>query len=358
MATPSPSEIFATRAKAGGWTKEMLADWGVSWPPPEGFVDDLKERWRKANMPKAHGLDIVAYASRHIQWARQKNGDYWALCPFCDDGNNPAFHVQRRSPKTGRGWFHCFKCKTGGDIVDLCMALERIGVTRALERLLDAEEAVPVFVARAPDPRVDERKRAAAAAIWDASIPLVGSLAEDYLRSRGIGCDLAHADLRFHPQAPEGYKLKRGDFVAMVGAIRTPAGELLGVHLTYLTDEATKRPGVEDFPDRRMIGNVSGGFVRLGELDSRICAGEGIESSLSASEISGRPAIAALNKGNMAALPFIPDVTDWLLAYDTDAIDEARDLARKLLPLGVTIRGLAPPRGCADWNDAAQARRA
>jgi hypothetical protein len=34
------AEIDAARTKAGGWTKEQLAKWGVPWPPPKG--------WRKA----------------------------------------------------------------------------------------------------------------------------------------------------------------------------------------------------------------------------------------------------------------------------------------------------------------------
>ena len=35
--TPSLEEIEAARTPAGGWTKEILASWGVPWPPPRGW---------------------------------------------------------------------------------------------------------------------------------------------------------------------------------------------------------------------------------------------------------------------------------------------------------------------------------
>ncbi len=34
-------EIDAKRSKAGGWTKETLAGWGISWPPPFGWRQAL-----------------------------------------------------------------------------------------------------------------------------------------------------------------------------------------------------------------------------------------------------------------------------------------------------------------------------
>jgi hypothetical protein len=34
-------EIMAKKTPAGGWTKETLAQWGVSWPPPKGWIDLL-----------------------------------------------------------------------------------------------------------------------------------------------------------------------------------------------------------------------------------------------------------------------------------------------------------------------------
>lgn len=45
---PSPEEAEAARTPAGGWTRDQLAAWGVPWPPPKGWKDELAERWQAA----------------------------------------------------------------------------------------------------------------------------------------------------------------------------------------------------------------------------------------------------------------------------------------------------------------------
>ena len=34
---PTKEEIEAEMTPAGGWTRETLQKWGVSWPPPKGW---------------------------------------------------------------------------------------------------------------------------------------------------------------------------------------------------------------------------------------------------------------------------------------------------------------------------------
>ncbi len=36
--------IMAARTPRGGWTKAQLAEWGVSWPPQKGWIDELITR--------------------------------------------------------------------------------------------------------------------------------------------------------------------------------------------------------------------------------------------------------------------------------------------------------------------------
>ncbi|MFD7856155.1 TnsA endonuclease N-terminal domain-containing protein [Streptomyces microflavus] len=42
---PSPEDIEASRSPAGGWSRKQLADWGVPWPPPKGWKEQLIARW-------------------------------------------------------------------------------------------------------------------------------------------------------------------------------------------------------------------------------------------------------------------------------------------------------------------------
>jgi len=44
---PSPAEIEAARTPAGGWTRQQLAAWGVSWPPPKGWRQQLVMKWHE-----------------------------------------------------------------------------------------------------------------------------------------------------------------------------------------------------------------------------------------------------------------------------------------------------------------------
>lgn len=45
---PTPEEIEAARTPAGGWKRSQLAAWGVPWPPPRGWKQQLTARSRSA----------------------------------------------------------------------------------------------------------------------------------------------------------------------------------------------------------------------------------------------------------------------------------------------------------------------
>ncbi|WP_432104458.1 hypothetical protein [Streptomyces sp. bgisy091] len=45
---PSPEEVEAARTPAGGWKRDQLAAWGIPWPPPKGWKDELATQWRAA----------------------------------------------------------------------------------------------------------------------------------------------------------------------------------------------------------------------------------------------------------------------------------------------------------------------
>jgi len=34
---PSPDEVAAAQTERGGWTRAQLKEWGVPWPPPNGW---------------------------------------------------------------------------------------------------------------------------------------------------------------------------------------------------------------------------------------------------------------------------------------------------------------------------------
>lgn len=307
-------------------------------------------------------VSIADVASRHIAWDRRKTsagrGDYWACCPFHDE-NSPSFHVRE-----GEGKFKCFGCGESGDVIELLMRLERLSFPDAVRRLGGSDAAGERRYA-APKPTTeeppDEHKLACAQTIWDDATLLTGSLGETYLRSRGIAAGAASsADIRFHASAPYwGYEPARSKrYPAMVAAIRKPDRTFIGAHVTYLAPDGMGKADVN--VARKVFAKKDGGFIRLGPIGERLVVGEGIESALSAAEISGRPSISAVTSENMAKLPIISGVRDWLIAYDRDARQQGykagKALADRLRGAGLDVRALPPPNDVKDWNDAAQLR--
>ncbi|MFE2159957.1 hypothetical protein ACFW9M_19340 [Streptomyces lydicus] len=49
----SPDGIEAARAPASGWNRDQLAAWGLPWPPPKGWKDELAERRKAARQDGA-----------------------------------------------------------------------------------------------------------------------------------------------------------------------------------------------------------------------------------------------------------------------------------------------------------------
>lgn len=50
---PSPEEIKAAKTPKGAWTRAQLDEWGVPWPPPKGWKDELIECWETARQAGA-----------------------------------------------------------------------------------------------------------------------------------------------------------------------------------------------------------------------------------------------------------------------------------------------------------------
>lgn len=63
---------------------------------------------------------------------KQAGGDQKkGLCPFHDE-KSPSFHVT-----LSRGYFHCFGCGKGGDVIKFLMDIEHIAFVEAVEKLAD-----------------------------------------------------------------------------------------------------------------------------------------------------------------------------------------------------------------------------
>ena len=191
--------------------------------------------------------------------------------------------------------------------------------------------------------RADQAKR-----LWQEAQPIAGTLAEAYLRARGITCPLPQT-LRFHPQAWHGATAKR--YPAMVAAVQGVG--LPAVHRTWLRHDGSGKADIE--PAKAMLGGTAGGAVRLTGGPSRLVVAEGIESGLSlACGLLDGPATlwAGLSTSGLRGLCLRPQ-PGWLtIACDGDTAgrEAAHALAERAHGLGWKV-GIMDPGTGADFND-------
>ena len=123
---------------------------------PPHFIDDLK----------AHA-DIVQVVQDVVP-LKKAGSTYKGLCPFHNE-KTPSFHVNQE-----KGFFHCFGCGTGGDVVKFVEFQEKLGFPEAV-RLLAQRFGLQV-------PESGDPERDAAADARREALLNVHSLAADFFR--------------------------------------------------------------------------------------------------------------------------------------------------------------------------------
>ncbi|HUW78739.1 MAG TPA: DNA primase [Candidatus Nanopelagicaceae bacterium] len=66
-----------------------------------------------------------------VQLRNAGGGQKKGLCPFHDE-KSPSFHVT-----PAKGYFHCFGCQEGGDVISFLMKIDHLSFTETVERLAD-----------------------------------------------------------------------------------------------------------------------------------------------------------------------------------------------------------------------------
>lgn len=185
--------------------------------------------------------------------------------------------------------------------------------------------------------------------LWQEAQPIGGTVAETYLRGRGITCPIPET-LRFHPACWHKSARRLPALVALV-----EGGEGFAVHRTYLLPDGSGKAVVD--PPKAMLGAVAGGAVRLSEPPGALAVAEGIETALSLSSgLLRRPATvwAALSTSGIRGLrlPALPGRLIIAPDGDTAGRTAAQTLAERAHALGWAVLLLSAPEG-RDWNDIA-----
>ena len=260
------------------------------------------------------------------------------------------------------GFWYSHSEKDGGDMINLIMRELNCSFAEALDYaapFVNGQRPLLRIGTRAEDEAEDEARTEKALKIWSQSRPLRGTLAEHYLRSRGIEVpDEAREVLRFHAECPfDGRTVPA--LVALVRDIVTD--EPIAIHRTPLSVDGRKL----DRP--RVLGPKKGGAIKLSPISSigsELAIGEGIETTLSARPLGiDIPAWSLCDAGGLSQFPVLPSlaaVERLTILADNDASKVGQNAAAKTKARWEAarrcVRVLTPRDEGSDFNDLLMAR--
>ena len=239
----------------------------------------------------------------------RREGNTWRVG---DVDNTPgrSLMVRLTGPDSGPGaaghWVD-YSTSEHGDLLDL------IAHTCRLHTFRDVLEEARRFLslpqqhhaAKPERPPVPSGSPEAARRLFAAAQPICGTVAETYLRVRGITDVRDLRALRFHPRcfyrAHEG--APRETWPALLAAVTDLDGSITGVLRTWLARDGSGKAPLAT--PRRSMGRLLGHGVRLGDASDILAAGEGLETMLPLRVVlPALPVVAALSATHLAA--FIP----------------------------------------------------
>jgi hypothetical protein len=301
---------------------------------------------------------------RHYLSAGRRAGNYWLVGDVANNKGR-SLYVHLAGPRAGR-WTDG---ATGqfGDLLDLvretCGLVDFRDVAEEARHFLSLPQPEPVSDLRGNVSDASPAERPAterARRLFRMTQPLAGTLADIYLRERGILRASAHGALRFHPSCyyRDLVTGRTSSYPALVAAVTDAAGAITGVHRTYLSSgldpDGVGKAKLDD--PRRALGGLLGNGARLRfPADAPVpvlAAGEGIETMLSLSHVMpGMPMVAALTANHLAGFHFPPGCRRIYIAADADAAGRhgIEGLSRRAQAHGILPLVLSPELG--DFNE-------
>jgi phage/plasmid primase-like uncharacterized protein len=179
-----------------------------------------------------------------------------------------------------------------------------------------------------------------AAYIWRRTQGLRGTLGEVYLQHRGCALPPSDSHLRYSPID--------GKYPPSLCACITDAvtGKPISLHFTRLASDGRGKAG-SDCDKQLLRGHrKKGGVIRLwldADVTNGVAIAEGIETALAAAHLFS-PVWAAVDAGNLAALPALPGIESITIFADHDdaGLRAARECGRRWRDAGREVRITTP----------------
>ena len=285
---------------------------------------------------------------RHYLSNGFRAGRYWLVG---DIANTPgqSLYVRLAGPSVGK-WTDA---ATGehGDLLDLVALNQDLPLKDALaeaRRFLALPQLQQHVVPRHRARSTPE----AARRLFAMARPISGTIAETYLRARGISGACHLRALRFHPNC--FYRAHnaagRNGGPALIAAVTDLQDRITGVQRTWLDVSGCGKAAIST--PRRALGHLLGNGVRFGEAGKVLLVGEGIETVLSLKMVMPSVSmVAALSATHLAALVLPDGLKRLYIACDADQAGRraCERLAERAGAGGAGVLSLYPHGG--DFND-------
>jgi hypothetical protein len=261
---------------------------------------------------------------RHYLSNGRRVGHYWIVG---DARNTPGRSMFVRlnggnSGKGARGKWTDAATGEHGDLLDVIRETCGLVVRDAIEeaqRFLGMPRLAVASLSKKATPSSPTGSPESARRLFAISESIPGTIAETYLRKRGITALHEAAALRFHPRCFYRPDVDSATEVwpALIAAVTDLSGNITGVHRTWLDPSSNDKAPI-DTP-RRAMGHLLGHGVRFGTPTDVMAAGEGIETMLSLrTALPNLPVVAALSANHLAALLFPATLRRLYVARDND----------------------------------------
>lgn len=284
------------------------------------------------------------------------------LCPIHTE-RTPSFYVI-----DDKGFYHCFGCGAHGDHMTFLTKVDGLSFRAAFEALTGDTFPIVSEAERAQRKREAEsetrRRIVAGRSVWHGAAPAAGTLAETYLRSRGITMPLPNT-VRFGRL--DYFDQETGEVIATnvpaaICALQNAAGDVVGVQRIYLSADGRRK---FDVPKPKLsLGIIVGSAFRPGGhalgsgTTAVIC--EGPEDGLTLAQEQSHSVLVACGTSLMPRVELPAWIASVIVAGDNNAPGRTavKNTEEALTALGIATRATFPKEGFKDWNDQLRGIRA
>ena len=201
---------------------------------------------------------IDEVVGEYIQLRNAGGGQKKGLCPFHDE-KSPSFHVT-----PGKGYFHCFGCQVGGDVIAFIMKIDHLSFTETIEKLAERigyQLRYDESKSSNPAPK-GQRSRLVAANMAAALFyreqlrTPQAAIGRDFLKGRGFDADsAAHFGVGYAPD----------EWDALTKVLRAQGFTIEELNLAGLVKDGQRGP-IDRFRNRLVwpIRDISGDIVGFG----------------------------------------------------------------------------------------------